>query len=216
MAGRWRLGVVLLSPDAVAAEVDGLRRACGDGAIDRVPPHITLVPPVNVREDDVPAAVAVLRSAAARAAPLELTIGPVATFAPPTHPCCTWPSAATSTACGCCATGCSSALWRAPHLAVRPPRHDRGGDGAGADHGRHRRRWPTTGPRSSSTGPCCCGRVARGAGSRSPTWSSARRSSSPAAGCPSSCACRGRVSRRQPCCSSRRRCRRRREPSPSS
>ena len=84
MAGRWRLGVALLLPPDVAAEVDGLRRACGDGALDRVPPHITLVPPVNVREDDVPAAVAVLRSAAGRAAPLELTIGPAATFLPDT------------------------------------------------------------------------------------------------------------------------------------
>jgi 2'-5' RNA ligase len=48
-----------------------------------VPPHITLVPPVNVSVDKVESAVAVVRAAAGRAGgPLDLTIGPAATFAP--------------------------------------------------------------------------------------------------------------------------------------
>ena len=80
---RVRLGVVLLLPTPVAAEIDGLRRALGDGARRFVPPHITLVPPVNVSGDDVDAAVALVRDAAGRAGgPLELTIGPAATFSP--------------------------------------------------------------------------------------------------------------------------------------
>jgi 2'-5' RNA ligase/GNAT superfamily N-acetyltransferase len=54
----------------------------GEPDVHRVPAHITLVPPVNVREDDVDAAVAVLQAAAARTAPLRLTLGPVTTFAP--------------------------------------------------------------------------------------------------------------------------------------
>ena len=59
-----------------------LRRALDDPSIDRIEPHITLVPPVNVREDDVPAAVALLRDAAASTATFELTLGPAASFLP--------------------------------------------------------------------------------------------------------------------------------------
>lgn len=82
---RQRFGVVLLLPEPWAAEVDGLRRACGDQQLDRVPPHLTLVPPVNVRVDDVPAALAVLRTAAAaEAGPLVLHLGPPASFHPDT------------------------------------------------------------------------------------------------------------------------------------
>lgn len=79
-----RLGVVLLLPTPDALEVDGLRRALGDGAIGRIPPHITLVPPVNVREDRMGDALAVLRSAAATTRPLQLTLGPPRTFVPDT------------------------------------------------------------------------------------------------------------------------------------
>jgi 2'-5' RNA ligase len=77
-----RLGVALLLPPGVAAEVDGLRRALGDGALGRIPAHLTLVPPVNVREDRLGDALAVLRSAAAATRPLVLTLGPPATFLP--------------------------------------------------------------------------------------------------------------------------------------
>ncbi len=74
---------MLLLPEAVSAEVDGLRRACGDPALGRIPSHITLVPPVNVRADDLPAALTRLRAAAA-AVPgsLDLVLGPPATFLP--------------------------------------------------------------------------------------------------------------------------------------
>jgi 2'-5' RNA ligase len=80
---KHRLGVVLLIPEPVAAEVDTLRRALGDPALGRIPAHLTLVPPVNVRHDRMEEALAVLRAAgAATAGPLHLTIGPVATFLP--------------------------------------------------------------------------------------------------------------------------------------
>jgi 2'-5' RNA ligase len=81
---RSRLGVALLVPPPFDREIDGLRRGCGDGSLGRIPPHITLVPPVNVRDDERGDALAVLRAAAAPAAPLELTLGPVRTFAPVT------------------------------------------------------------------------------------------------------------------------------------
>jgi 2'-5' RNA ligase len=68
----------------VREEIDGLRRACRDGSLAMVPPHITLVPPVNVRTERMTDALAVLRSAAATvpAAGLTLHLGPPATFEP--------------------------------------------------------------------------------------------------------------------------------------
>jgi 2'-5' RNA ligase len=77
--------VVLLVPAPVAAEVQGLRRALGDPALERIPPHLTLLAPVNVRDVDVDAAVAVVTAAAAAAEPLRVDLGPVVSFAPVTH-----------------------------------------------------------------------------------------------------------------------------------
>lgn len=74
--------MALLVPSPVDAEVDGLRRALGDGALGRIPAHLTLVPPVNVREDRLGAALSVLRTAAAATRPFTLALGPPATFLP--------------------------------------------------------------------------------------------------------------------------------------
>jgi 2'-5' RNA ligase len=79
---RHRLGVVLLVPEPWCTEVDGLRRALGDEALPRVSSHLTLVPPVNVREDELAAAFDLVHAAAAGCPPLTLRLGPVATFAP--------------------------------------------------------------------------------------------------------------------------------------
>lgn len=80
---RLRLGVALLLPSPVAEEVDGLRRAVGDRSLSRVPPHITLVPPVNVHQNDLASALALLRAAAAATpGPLTVTIGPPTSFLP--------------------------------------------------------------------------------------------------------------------------------------
>jgi 2'-5' RNA ligase len=76
------LGVVLLVPEPWCTEVDGLRRALGDEALPRVASHLTLVPPVNVREDDLAAAFDLVHETAAACPPLTLRLGPVATFAP--------------------------------------------------------------------------------------------------------------------------------------
>ena len=79
-----RLGVVLLLPKHIATEVDGLRRALGDNAnLANIAPHITLVPPINVREEEVDHALALARRVAAdQAKRLHVTIGPIATFSP--------------------------------------------------------------------------------------------------------------------------------------
>jgi 2'-5' RNA ligase/GNAT superfamily N-acetyltransferase len=68
----------------VAGEIDGLRRALGATALDRVVPHVTLVPPVNVADAELDQALSVVRSAAASVGPIRLELGPPSTFAPVT------------------------------------------------------------------------------------------------------------------------------------
>ncbi len=77
-----RLGVALVLPPPLDREIDTLRRATGDGTLGRVPPHCTLVSPVNVRADRIPDVVALLRSAAAATRPLRVLLGPPTTFLP--------------------------------------------------------------------------------------------------------------------------------------
>jgi 2'-5' RNA ligase len=76
------LGVVLLLSGPPGAEVAALQRAVGGRP--RMAPHLTLVPPVNVRDDRLEEALAVVRTAAAAVAPLALDLGPPATFWPDT------------------------------------------------------------------------------------------------------------------------------------
>lgn len=59
-----------------------MRRALDDGTLGRMPAHLTLVPPVNVREDRLGEALAVVRHAAAATRPFTVTLGPPATFLP--------------------------------------------------------------------------------------------------------------------------------------
>ena len=75
---------MLLVPQPIASEIDGLRRALGDGSLGRIASHLTLVPPVNVREDELPDALRVLRDAAAKTTPFTVELGPPATFSPVT------------------------------------------------------------------------------------------------------------------------------------
>lgn len=77
-----RLGVALLIPHPLDREIDALRRATGDGTLGRVPAHLTLVPPVNVRQDRVGDALALLRAAAAASRPFRVELGAPATFLP--------------------------------------------------------------------------------------------------------------------------------------
>ncbi|HET7523303.1 MAG TPA: GNAT family N-acetyltransferase, partial [Acidimicrobiales bacterium] len=82
-SSRHRLGVALLLDEPVRSEVEGLRRAVGDPSLGRMDPHVTLVPPVNVRPADLPAALSAVRAAAAsQQGPLVATLGPPATFMP--------------------------------------------------------------------------------------------------------------------------------------
>ena len=79
---KLRLGVAILVPPPLDREIDAFRRATGDGTYGRIPAHLTLVPPVNVREDHLGEALDVLRSAAARTVSVTLDLGPPTTFLP--------------------------------------------------------------------------------------------------------------------------------------
>ena len=82
-SNRRRLGVALVLDRPLADEIDGLRRAVGDPSLARIAPHVTLVPPVNVRTAELPAALQRLRrAAAAQPGPLRLTFGSIGTFLP--------------------------------------------------------------------------------------------------------------------------------------
>jgi 2'-5' RNA ligase/GNAT superfamily N-acetyltransferase len=82
-SSRGRVGVALVLDHPLADEVDGLRRAVGDPALGRIPAHITLVPPVNVRRAQLADATARLRAAATVVGgPIRLTLGSVSTFLP--------------------------------------------------------------------------------------------------------------------------------------
>jgi len=103
---RRRVAVALIPPPVLADRIDTLRRALGVPGPFAVPPHLTLVPPLNVAADDPaadepaadesaadepaadesaaggPAVGDLLRRAAVASGPFELRIGPAATFWP--------------------------------------------------------------------------------------------------------------------------------------
>ena len=80
---KLRLASALLVPTPVATEIDGLRRACGDAMLGRVDAHVTLVEPINVREDALEEVTRVMRDAAVAASgPITLTFGPARSFHP--------------------------------------------------------------------------------------------------------------------------------------
>jgi 2'-5' RNA ligase/GNAT superfamily N-acetyltransferase len=64
----------------LAARIDGLRLGLGSTEVDRIPPHITLVPPFNARAGDLPRTLATLRAGAASMARFRCALGPVVTF----------------------------------------------------------------------------------------------------------------------------------------
>jgi 2'-5' RNA ligase/GNAT superfamily N-acetyltransferase len=81
---RRRVAVVLLPPEGLTARIEGLRAAVEEPRPRRLPPHVTLVPPVNVADGDEALLAAGLRGAAALARPFDLLVGPAASFAPET------------------------------------------------------------------------------------------------------------------------------------
>jgi len=82
-ATRRRLLVAMTVAGEAAREIDGLRRALGGSGLGRIDPHVTLVPPVNVREAELAEVLRLVRGVAAEA-PAEVVLGPARTFAPRT------------------------------------------------------------------------------------------------------------------------------------
>jgi 2'-5' RNA ligase len=79
---RLRLSVALLIDEPESIEINGLRRALGAKLLGQAPPHLTLVPPVNVAEENVDRALTIVRQAAAAIpGPISVTVGPAACFA---------------------------------------------------------------------------------------------------------------------------------------
>jgi 2'-5' RNA ligase/ribosomal protein S18 acetylase RimI-like enzyme len=81
---RRRLTVALVVTGDLAREIDGMRRALGATALSRIPPHCTLVPPVNVREECVETVLDDVQAAAAKCGPISVALGPPDTFWPRT------------------------------------------------------------------------------------------------------------------------------------
>jgi 2'-5' RNA ligase/GNAT superfamily N-acetyltransferase len=79
---RRHVAVALVLRGRAALEIDALRHALGDPDAAGIPTHLTLVPPVNVRDAELGAVLATLRSAAATTPPLTLALGPPTTFLP--------------------------------------------------------------------------------------------------------------------------------------
>ena len=77
---RRRFAVALLIPPPVSTEIDGLRRGLGDRQLGRIDPHITLIPPINLHDEELVDAMAVVQAAAVGREPVSLTLGPVDTF----------------------------------------------------------------------------------------------------------------------------------------
>jgi 2'-5' RNA ligase/ribosomal protein S18 acetylase RimI-like enzyme len=82
MPTRRRLLVASPLERGVASEVDGLRRALGASSLGRIVPHVTLVPPLNVPEEDLEGVLEHLRRVAAAHAPFSVELGPPGTFSP--------------------------------------------------------------------------------------------------------------------------------------
>lgn len=77
-----RYAVALVVGEPLRSEINGLRRATG-GSITRIEPHITLVPPINLRNERLPKVLAHLRDGATLIkSHLTLDIGPVESFYP--------------------------------------------------------------------------------------------------------------------------------------
>jgi 2'-5' RNA ligase/8-oxo-dGTP pyrophosphatase MutT (NUDIX family) len=79
---RVRLGVIARLPEPIGIHVQAWRRALGDPAAARIPPHLTLAPPQTVAERDLDRAVALVGRAATEAVPFLVELDGAATFLP--------------------------------------------------------------------------------------------------------------------------------------
>ncbi len=67
-------------PAPASIEIDALRRSLDDRQLGRIGAHITVVPPINLRDEDLADAMVTVERAASSCPKLALTLGPVETF----------------------------------------------------------------------------------------------------------------------------------------
>lgn len=81
---RRRILIAVVPPADVVHLVRGLRRSLGDHRPERILPHVTIIPPVNVAPDDVDRYRQHVRSVVVDAHPFRVSVSGLATFAPST------------------------------------------------------------------------------------------------------------------------------------
>lgn len=81
---RRRLSVALLFEPDVVLELNAIRSAVGSPSLGQIPPHITLISPINVPASELQAVVDLVGQSAAGVRSFRARIGPVETFSPVT------------------------------------------------------------------------------------------------------------------------------------
>ena len=76
------IGVAIAIPPPFGPELQRCRDALGDPMADAIPPHVTLLPPTEVRVDEMPVITKHLSSVAANSDPFEIHLRGAATFRP--------------------------------------------------------------------------------------------------------------------------------------
>ena len=82
MGNRIKVGVALAIPEPHAAVLGGWRRRIGDPEADKVPPHVTLLPPTEVEADQLDLVEKHLAEAAGTVLPFTMRLSGTGTFRP--------------------------------------------------------------------------------------------------------------------------------------
>jgi 2'-5' RNA ligase len=82
VSDRIALGVVITIPEPHASVLAGWRKRVGDRLGDLIPPHVTLLPPMAINRDDVPAVRTHLLKAAEASMPFSMHLFGTGTFRP--------------------------------------------------------------------------------------------------------------------------------------
>ncbi len=82
MGNRIKVGVALAIPEPHAAVLGGWRRRIGDPEADKIPPHVTLLPPTEVEADQLDLIEKHLAEAAGAVLPFTMRLSGTGTFRP--------------------------------------------------------------------------------------------------------------------------------------
>ncbi|MGB3411451.1 MAG: GNAT family N-acetyltransferase [Microthrixaceae bacterium] len=79
---RRRVLVALIPQSGLSGKIRAVASLFGQPRRERIPPHVTVVPPINLSEDDLVEARAILRRVASETKPFQLGFSSLASFAP--------------------------------------------------------------------------------------------------------------------------------------